>query len=349
MSAEAPHAADTPSPGGTPFPGGTTIREYLPGDEHGILATFNRVFSAVDPNFKPHTLEQWRWRYLDNPGGWRIFVTVTPDGRVVTQCAAIGQRMLLDGAHGSFCQLVDSMSDPAFREWRTKPSAFATCSVKFWDHYGSNPDTVVWGLPVPAAWRVGKRDMRYAVVRTQTRLVGSARTWQSAAAPQVDVEEVHDIPTDIDHLFARAAAPYKAIAVRDAALLTWRFLRHPEHRYTLAVARRSGRAVGLCVHRTGELEGERVGLVCEWLVDPGDDGARAALGTWLLARTHADGAKRFVAFLPDSCVEWLPLQHLGMRVEASSYFIVGREAGRGHDMRWLYHNWYYTLGDTDLV
>ena len=36
------------------------IRGYRPGDEHGILAGYNKVFPTPDGKVRPRTLEHWR-------------------------------------------------------------------------------------------------------------------------------------------------------------------------------------------------------------------------------------------------------------------------------------------------
>lgn len=328
---------------------GLVIREYQAGDEVAILETFNRVFREVDPGFVPRSLGYWRWQYLANPGGWRIWLALTEEGRVVSQYSGVGQRMVLEGEPAHFSQAVDSMSDPAYRRGLKKPGVFVLTGEPYAANYGGRLDTIMWGLPVPNAWRIGKKYLGYDLIRTQSRLAADSRTWEGAAAPGIDVAETRALPDDLDDLFARASKPYLAIAVRDRAHYQWRFFDHPEQRYELAVARRGGQLVGLCFFRIGEFGGERAGLVCDWLTDPAEPGAAAALGAWLRERTLAAGVERTVALLPDTAADWLPLQRLGMRVEPTQYFLVGRPYKKGYDMRWLYHHWYYTLGDTDLV
>ncbi len=34
------------------------FREYRPGDEEALLATFNRTFAGIDPGFEPRSLEE---------------------------------------------------------------------------------------------------------------------------------------------------------------------------------------------------------------------------------------------------------------------------------------------------
>ncbi len=337
------------SPSAEPAP--FHVRAYRPGDEHAILATFNRVFAAVDPNFQPRTLAEWRWLFADNPAGWRSALAVTDDGNIVGQYAGLCQRVRVGERIETFSQSVDSMADAAYRRLR-KGGPFLRCGAFYIEQYsgrGEGRDRVMWGLPIPVAWRFGRSFFMYEMVRTQTKLVGEARTWCLPAAGGVDVQELSAVPEDVEALFERAAAPYAAIALRDRAYLHWRFDSNPLHNYRLAAARRSGRLVGLAYWRAGHFDGADDGLVAEWLVEPEDDGARAALLAWCRDLGAEVGCERTTALLPDTAACWLPLQRFGMRVHPTRYFLVAYDHGPGHDVRWLYRGWYHTLGDTDLV
>ena len=341
-----------------------TIREYRPGDEEAILDTFNRVFAGVDPGFVPRTLEEWRWTYLDNPSGWRISLAVTDDGRVISQYAGIAQRVLLDGEPGFFSQAVDSMTDPAFRRGLKAPGFFVLTGYPYADGYGGPPpdkDTIMWGLPVPPAWRIGKRYLKYELVRTQLELAAEvdALALPGVGSHGVTVDELdpaEGFPGDVDELFRAHAERHLAMAVRDKAQLDWRYGRRPGYRYRAAVARRDGRPVGLTVQRSGAFDGRAGSLVCDWVVgrptgagEPFDLGAAVELLAWHRARAIADGQDRLVTLFPDTAAEWLAFQEVGFRVRDTSYFLVGRNYVKRYDMRWLRRHWYYTLGDTDLA
>ena len=327
------------------------IREYRPGDEHAILETFNRVFAAEDPSFEPRDLTAWRWRFLDNPSGWRMFLALTPDGRVVSQYAGIGQRMRVEGEDARFSQSVDSMSDPAWRRGLARPGLFVATGRPYAQHYGGSApdkDRVMWGMPVPRAWRIGSRFLGYELVRTLSKLACDPARMQLAHAAEITLEEVRRVPPETLELFERVAAEHRAICLRDPEQIAWRFLRHPTHRYRVALAR-GPRLRGLAVYRRGIFDGQPSALVCDWLVPSGDDRAQSALWAWLADRAREDGCDRLVALLPDTSRAWLDFQRAGFRVRPLSYVLAARSYTRSITPDWLRRHWWWTLGDTDLV
>ena len=329
-----------------------TVREYLPGDEHAILETFNRVFAEMDPGFTPRSMETWRWLYLKNPSGWRIYIAITDDGQVISQYAGVRQRMWLEGQPAYFSQAIDSMTDPAFRRGLKRPGFFVLTGYPYAANYGGPPpdhDVIMWGLPLPAAWRMGKNFLDYEFVRTQGKLVAELERVSLPAVPGVELEECERFPEEIVSLSDRAKEEHGAIAVRDKAQLDWRFPDNPNHDYAIALARVDGELAGYAVYRTGVYDREETGLCCDWLVPGGNEAAGQALRAWLLGRARADGAAKLTAVFPDTAREWLEFQRAGFRVEPTTYFPVGRNYVPKYRMPWLYRNWYYTLGDSDIV
>jgi hypothetical protein len=339
-----------------------TIREYEPGDEVAILDTFNRVFTGVDPSFVQRTMEEWRWCYLDNPSGWRISIAVTDEGNVISQYAGVAQRMLLDGEPASFSQAIDSMTDPAYRRGLKKPGFFVLTGYPYAERYGGTgerQDTVMWGLPVPSAWRIGKAYLKYELVRTQLSLLAEVENLLlpplGPSGSGVDIEELSEFPEDAGELFEAHALRAGAMAVRDKAQLDWRYVKNPGHDYRIAAARRAGKLVGLTVQRSGSFDGVQGSLICDWIVGapetaaaPFDFGATVELLAWQRAKAKEQDQENIIALFPDTAPEWLAFQEAGFRARDSSYFLVGRNYSKPYDMRWLRQNWYYTLGDTDL-
>jgi len=327
------------------------VREYRSGDELGILEAFNRIFAKVDPTFAPRTLDQWRWQYLENPSGLRIQLCVTPEGRVLAQYAGLPQRMRIEGAPTFFSQSVDSLADPEFRRGLAKLPLFVQAGQAY-DHLyggvGPHKDTLMWGLPVPAAWRIGKKQLKYEYLRTQNKLVLPADGLARLGAHGIEIEERADFPPELDAFDLAFGARYACVAVRDAAQMNWRYARHPLQRYRIALARRGGALAGYAVFRKGTFDGSEDGLLCDWFAPLEDAAVRDALLGWLCRATLDSGARELTAVVPDTSDEWLILQDLGFRVRPTRYFLVGWSFSRQHSLRWLWRHWYYTLGDTDL-
>jgi len=347
-----------------PLPG-ITIRGYRPGDERAILAAFNAVFSRGNPRFVPRTLDRWKWEFQDNPAGHRIALAVTEAGEIAAQFCALPVRALFRGRSVTFHQAVDSMSDPRFRRvgierarsagGKRSPSLFVRAGNLFVEKFGlSGVDLFGFGLPIPIAWRVGKEFLGYELIRTQLQLVraldggGRAPSVSSAAAP--DVEEVSDPGEEADRLWSAAAARCEASVVRDATYLRWRYVRHPDLRYRIAVARGAdGAPRGVAIYRRGEFSDREQGLLVEWLVPEEDLAAGRALLAWAGDRAREDGADRLATVLPETSRWFAAFQEEGFLAEGTKYILVGRNYLGREGPEWFRAHWSYTLGDFDLA
>jgi hypothetical protein len=325
------------------------VRAYRAGDEHAILEAFNRIFAGVDPTFHPRTLEEWRWQYERNPSGQRIFLCATEEGRVLAQYAGIPQRVLLDGEPTFFSQSVDSLADPGFRRLSREPlfvqagRAYDSC----FGGEGPRKDTLMWGLPVPAAYRIGKKQLKYELVRQQHKLVAPLDALAARGTP-LQAASLASLPPETDALFERFARGRAGLAVRDRAQWRWRYEENPHHRYEFGACARGGELAGLAVFRRGSFDQSEDGLLVDWMVPAEDEEARLALLGWARARAAAASCARLTALFPDTAPEWQLFQTLGFRVHATRYFLVAWSFSARHDLAWMRRHWYYTLGDTDL-
>ncbi len=329
-------------------------REYRAGDEHAILAAFNAAFAAIDPAFRPRTTEAWRWQFLEHPHGRRVWIGLDREGRVVGQQASLPVRMQVGDETMFWSQVVDSFADPSHGRGLRKKGVYATTARGHSDRFGGEPperDPIMYGMPVRPAWRIGRLYLDYEVCRSQDALCAELARIEHPAGGAVEVEEVERFPDEVSDLFERARGPHGALAIRDAAILDWRWLRRPGHRYRCALARRRGAGrelLGLAVQRSGRFDAFEGGLACDWLVVPGADGAARALRAWLAERTRDDGGERLVGIWPETCPDWSAFQRAGFRVRPTQYYNVICQYTARFDLRWLYWNWYYTLGDFDL-
>jgi hypothetical protein len=338
------------------------VRGYRAGDEHAILAAYNRIFARVDPGFVPRDESAWRWAFVENPSGSRISLAVTADGRVVAQYAGLGQRVLVDGRRTHFSQSVDSFVDPDFASGLARATAFVRAGERYAATFGApaGPDEVMWGLPVPAAWRIGKEKLGYEVLRTLTFL---AAPRERLAGDASTVRELAGVPDDVERLAQRVATRRGMLALRDRAHLAWRYERHPLHRYRFGAVVRGGELVGLAIARAAELADARGEVLADWLVPDDEPDAARALLAWLArgsptapntagasrAARAASESPELVAFFADTAPEWLAFQRLGFRVRPSRYVQVGRSYVRSLALADVRRRFWWTLGDTDLV
>lgn len=327
------------------------IREFRPGDEASLLATFNEVFGAESPDFRPRTPAQWSWAFEQNPAGRRIFVALasSPQGpRVVAQYAALPTRIWSDGAEHRFAQIVDSFVHP---DHRGAGRLFVRTARAFFAAYGGpQRDLVHFGWPVERALKIGRRSLGYEVVRTQLFLVRDLSDTAPdlpAGVEQLDTPEQEG--EQLQWLFERCVGEFGASTLRDAAWYRWRFQQRPGHTYRmLGVRDADGCLRGLCVLATGAGSLAGAGLLVDWLVPPSEPDVGDQLLEGVCAALGRAGQRSAVVLFP----EWSPwfshFQERGFRAHPGEYCAVARAFHPRFDSTWLRDHWWYQLSDTDL-
>jgi hypothetical protein len=335
----------------TPTPPDTVheVRALRPEDGPAVRRAFDEAFAAVDPGFRPREESAWRWRFLDNPAGTRAVLALAADGRVLAQYAGLPQRARVEGEPATLTQAVDSFCVPTARALGRR-GAFTRAGETFAAEYcGARADRWVWGLPVPAARRVGERTLRYRSFgpRPVLELTGPLR----GSVPGLQVEEapwaaLPELESELGALHGWLAEHAGAFALRDASALAWRYAHHPGRRYRLLVAREgSGGLAGFAVLGEGPHEGREGLLWCDGVAPPA---AEAALAAHAAALAEREGWPALVAQVPPWWPGFLALQELGFRVRPGRWPWAGRsfDPERGQDF-WE-SRWYHTPGDTDL-
>ena len=110
------------------------VRPYRPGDEQGILDSFNLVFREVcGEGFVDRDMAYWRWQFLDNPVGHRIWVAVADDGTIAAHYG--GMSFPIHTAFGEtvFSQAVDSFAHPAYRRGLKKKGLFVEAGRRWFE------------------------------------------------------------------------------------------------------------------------------------------------------------------------------------------------------------------------
>lgn len=332
-----------------------TIRPYQPGDEHAILATFNRVFREVcGPSFVDRTLEQWRWQYLQNPMGHRMSLAVAPDGTVVSQYAGVPLRADTPCGEQIFVHCVDSMTHPEWRAGLKRPGAFVVTGLPFSAHSRRIGDAVLYGFPVDAAFRIGTRYLEYHFLRGIDFLIRDVALPPVPLPAGLTVERVHTVPGDIDGLYARVRREKRLLLRRDFGYLDWRYVQNPARAdYELWTARRAGELVGFLVLKPGSGLAPDAATIADWMAAENDSGACDALLHAASRRAQQEGRQRLMTVFPEWSVEWRALEARGFVKTASANWLERRLVylitGSPLTEPVLQTDWWYTLGDSDLA
>jgi hypothetical protein len=324
------------------------IRPFRPGDEEGILATFNAVFGENDPAFVPRTRAEWDWAFARNPAGQRIWVAEC-EGKIAAQCAALPYRVLLDGKEASFTQGVDSMVHPEHRRGLRRPGLYVETAYPFFRQFGGHgADLLHYGWPVEPAWRIGRTFLGYEIVRTQIVHARDVEPGEHALPPEV--EQLEHFGEDVRALYLRCQVQWGASVIRDERYLDWRFLARPGVRYHVFAVRGADRALrGYAVYRRAERPFPGGGLIMDWLVPEDEPEVGELLREAVLAQARTDRAQAVLAVFP----EWTPwnqrFQEWGFRLHTTPYLLIGIVQDPRYDTWWLRENWWVQLAELDVV
>jgi hypothetical protein len=323
------------------------VREYRPGDEHGILALFRRVFRVE------RSLAHWRWKYEDNPAGRQVTVAVSDGGEIVGQFASLPNRGTAAGTPLLFSQLLDHMVERDIH----RRGIYAAMTRDFLARFvAPEPGAVYFGFNLEEIFRIeqhlyGMELMHGVSAWTRTVDAGTAsHRGRRLESWLYEVAEVERFDGEIDALWRRCSERYPSAIVRDASYLNWRYADCPDVDYVLLLARHrlTRRPCGLAVLRRGWLA-ERFAALVDWLVPD----AQPAVWRSLLAAAGAcardaelDAVKLWLA--PSSPDHGL-LPGLGFASEPSPFLTSAmNRAPAAPPIDRLGAEWHYTMGDTDI-
>lgn len=338
-----------------PAPEPWTIRPYQPGDEAAIVSCHNAVFAAVGgPAGSARSLSHWRWKFAANPTGQsQLMLAMHAHEGVLGVYGAIPLQVTFAGQRRLAGQVVDLCVLPHWWKQGGEPGLFARLGRAFLDRWlGTGPEQslFLYGLPV-AAWRRGASQLGWQIVRDWDI---TFRELPPGAVPRpvpddLVVAEVARFGADVDQLFARVEPSLGIATVRDSRYLNWRYADHPDRQHVLFTCRdRSSDALrGIAVYGVGDAVRPNTGCLLDWLL-PADDGeAMTALLGAVERRAVADGTGLLCSTWNHLDPRFLAMQERGYRVRGTQWFLV--LASAAHDPVYFRENWYFTLGDSDLV
>ncbi len=330
------------------------IREYQPGDEAGILQSFNRVFREVcGPTYVDRDLAFWRWEFEQNSLGHRITVGIAPDGIVAAHYGGVPLAMHTAYGDATFVHIVDSFVVPEHRAGLKRPGLFVTTAYPWFELCHRMGDAVMYGYPVKTAERIGQRYLEYHLLRVVDYLCRDAAAGAVEGPTDVTVERAGAVPADADALFAEVARERQCLIRRDRAYLDWRYVQRPGDDYEIHTARRDGRLRGIVALRPIHELVPGACTIVDWVVPGGDEAVVDALIARATAVARARGRGTVMAVFADPAPEHAALRARGFEVVPSGRYDERRLTHRIYHPQmtseWLTEHWWYTLGDSDLA
>ncbi|MHC5064278.1 MAG: hypothetical protein ACYTG5_09920 [Planctomycetota bacterium] len=330
------------------------IRLYQPGDEQGILESFNRVFREVcGPEYVDRKIDFWHWQFEQNPNGHRISVAETDDGVIAAHYGGVPLTIASEFGDLVFTHIVDSFALPEHRAGLKRPGLFVETAYPWFDLCREKGDALMYGYPVKAAERVGTRYLEYNFLRIVDYLCRDVQSGSIEVPADVSIEEVTTPPADADALFARLAAERACLTRRDRAYLQWRYVDIPGDDYRILLARRSGELAGLMVLRVQHELIPDACTIADWVLPSVDAEVTAGLLARATEIARETGRKTLMSVFSPTSPEYEVFRQQGFAVQSSSQYLERRLTQRSYHPQvtadWLTENWWYTLGDSDLV
>jgi hypothetical protein len=216
------------------------VRDAAAADAPGIRKVFQNVFGV------PLSEEEWRWKFEQDPDGWRGVVAVL-DGEVVGTYLGWGARFLLDGEERLLYSVGDVATEKRVRSMGGRRSVFGAMAETFFSGVAREVP-FCYGFPGARHERVSEKIVGSRTLFPVLLVRASA---DSFGRPPADME-TGDIAEDGYEALWRAAREGLAYApVRNRDRVNWRFHARPGRHYRMVWRRQGGETTAwaaLAVH-----------------------------------------------------------------------------------------------------
>ena len=312
------------------------------GDGAGVCRLFQRVFH------REKSIEHWRWQFADNPAGQHVLVARDSSDRIVGHFAGVPARTSIDGASRLFGLIVDSMVDVCQRTGLKKPGLFTRLAREYVERFGrSDHEVVSFGLPNREALRVGQRLLQYSALRDVRHLARRLDAPLDEVDHSLRVHVSAEPHEQHNGVWRRHCARASILTVRDRERWQWRYVDCPIRQYRFVHVERNGVLAASLVFTHEHFVPETGSLVD--LISVGDPVALAAGVTRVEELARSSGHDHVATFLPEHACESKVFEALGYARYPSGYTLVGRSHDPLLPVSRLRDEWWYTLGDFDLV
>jgi len=350
------------------------IRRYRPEDKPAIIRLYGDVRGA------PMTADEirlWEWQFEENPfhpPDGLLYWVMDDDGGLAGQMATMPFRLQLEGREFPSAWGVDLMVAPESRGRGLALRFLMTWTDRLQVTLGKGIADAAYHLATARlSWRdIGPTHRHVKLLNPQRALEGEfahpvvgkmggmagavfdrmLTRRRSGPSGSVEVRDPAVFGPDQNQLWERICGAFAMAPIRDEAYLTWRYARHPFHRYRAILSRDGNRLTGCVVIRSfTDRKERRVAQVLELLAHPDDEETLDALVAHTVRLLQGEDTDYMVAMVTDRGLSKRLARYGFLRRRAPETRLIG-EFGRltvSPSRVLSAENWLITLGDADTV
>ena len=338
---------------------------------------FNLVFK------KQRNLEGWEWKFKDNPLLDQILgsIALTEDGKIVGMYPLLIAEYKVRNKLALGVQSVEIAVHPDYRgRW-----IVAQLKDKSWEMSESSGMKFGFGFPTKDHAKVGIRYMKYKLLgelplmgvrinwglRIENKVIRKAfgkfisllgiiyyyfrvSRWARGERGRLEgVEIVLSVGIDekYDRLWESISREYQVIAHRSSRYLAWRYMKNPMAGFTVLEAKRNGELVGYLVYTTCVEQGEKNGIIFDFICRNDEPAGKLLLKACLLTLLRRRVKTIRCGALPHTPL-FRYLDALGFKELPSSPPVCLELFDKNDEDEAVMSdlsNWYLGIGDTDLL
>lgn len=269
------------------------IREYKEGDEFQIVELFKKAFN------EELSLEEWKWKYKENPEGFLSFVG-TKNNKIIVHYGMPYVKLKIKEKLVRAVSAGDTMVHPDYQGRKGGRLAFlflfslgASSPEEGWRYLGARYNiSVGFGFPNERVYKVGKRYGGYKdigelyvvrkylvrgwrrskIIREASRLYYKIEfIYRKALFAKRNIKRIKEFGKEVDQLWEKVKKNYPIAVVRDSRYLNWRYRKRPLVSYILLSAQKGAECKGWIVLRIKEEKigdlNVKVGYILDMLAD----------------------------------------------------------------------------------
>ena len=272
------------------------VRPYRKGDESGIISLHNYVFS------QNRTIEQWRWEFIETPGGQSIIYVICYKDKIIGHFAIMPLHMQYKDKKILGGKAEGAAIHKDFRFLSARKQLFKQAVDKAVQSAQDRGIGLIWGLTnsprdftrvgfknIGAVYSIRKElslkltvksYLRGILKRTEFEKTDKStnkipiRHLKSNFPPNLNnqngclsVEEIPIFREEIENVHRSIVQKDCITLVRDKEYLNWRFAQNPLHNSTIFIVRKGHDVIGYLVASCVHLDGLNRGYVVDYFVD----------------------------------------------------------------------------------